>query len=51
MAISVARVTRLGLSAYMTQPYGSFAGKTATEAAETESNTLFIKNIGRMMNR
>jgi len=48
MAISAGRVTRLGFSGYMTRPYGSFAGKTATAFVLALFEGL-RQNIGRMM--
>jgi hypothetical protein len=52
MAISAARVTRLGMSGYMTKPYGSFAGKTPTvpPLAVVQRIRGFTRNIGRLMN-
>jgi len=49
MAISAARVTRFGLSGYMTRPYGSFAGKTATEGVAITPFEGLRVNVGRLM--
>ncbi len=45
MAISAARVTRLGLSGFMRRPYGSFAGKEATEEPADTSGTRRQRQI------
>lgn len=49
MAISGSRTTRLGKSGYMTEPYGSFAGKTSTEAVEGNHERGFTANVGRLL--
>lgn len=45
MAISAARVTRLGLSGFTRRPYGSFAGKEATEAVDTAAGWPTRKRV------
>ncbi len=42
MAISAARVTRLGLSGFMRRAYGSFAGKEATAAGGDDISVLNV---------
>ena len=48
MAFSSARITRLGVSGFPRQKYGSFAGKGATDAGAAPQYVTMIK-LNKMM--
>ena len=48
MAISVNKVTRMGLAGAMWRPQGSYANKVEGVAPENKAVMLFIVNTNRM---
>ena len=50
MAISNAKVTRLGLYGGVDKPAASFAGKDEQQVQPAQTQTLMIKDMGRLMN-